>query len=100
MFPLVRFWEHLFRSDVAIGHTNNESTVNADALSDFVMVFKQGGLQSPIFSIPNLNRVLMILTVIDDLFGVDVAKILSRLDNRNLERLKQQIKLQKSHEEN
>ena len=38
MFPLVRFWEHLFRHDVNM----HPGEINAEALTDFVHMFKQG----------------------------------------------------------
>ena len=48
---------------------------------------------SRIFTLSNLNKILLILTVMDDFFSVDVSQILSRSDNRRLERLKSQAKL-------
>ena len=93
MFPLVRFWEHLFRQDV----NAHPGEINSEALTDFVHMFKHRGDQpqtsSRIFTLQNLNKILLILTVMDDFFGVDVSSILSRSDNRRLERLKSQAKL-------
>ena len=40
MFPLVRFWQHLFRQDVVKGGENSEST--EEALQDFSGLFKPG----------------------------------------------------------
>ena len=87
MYPLVRFWQHLFRHDV-----QSHEKVNADALKEFELLFKLTKYRSRIFQLQNLNRTLLILTVMDDFFGVDVAQTLAKSDDRRLERIKQQLK--------
>jgi len=44
-------------------------------------------MPSKVYSVSNLNKALLILTVIDDFFEVDVSAILARLEQRRHERL-------------
>ena len=87
IYPLVKFWQHLFRHDVI-----NPDTVNQEVLAEFNQVFKHQSSTSNIFSLQNLNRALLILTVMDDFFEVDVANLLAKSEDKRRERMKQQVR--------
>lgn len=80
MYPLVRFWPFLFRHDIS-----SEATCLQDTRTEFMRLFESGNSGSRVYSIPNLSKTLVMLTVIDDLFGVNVAAIQERGENRRLE---------------
>ena len=84
MYPLMRFWSYLFRHDI-----NSEALCLQDARTEFMRLFESGSSGSRVYSVPNLNKTLVMLTVIDDLFGVNVAGIQERGEKRRLDQLKQ-----------
>lgn len=83
MFPLVKFWESLFRHDAS-----QHDTVDAAILAEFNSLFKQSKMASKIFSLKNLNRVLLLLTVMDDLFEVDIAQLITKSEAKRNERMR------------